>query len=214
MVYRTPSFSETIQPQDLAILILILASLPGYPPEKFIRNFIRDYTSQPSPLNSRLSPWELLEAHHVMCQLHLRSFSTISAARESRENASASGFHIACNRYSAPDLGIVERRRSLAVLLPVTTNLAWTPWKRLENGYVILKLTGYSIHKILEVPEIRLCLPATGIAMFQRVVWTEVDKWTQDWRDVLGQINHLVSFKVIPWQACNLVLYSHVADDF
>lgn len=105
---------------------------------------------------------------------------------------------IICRRYKAIDLGIQERRRSIALLCPfVKANTE----PESTGNYVILRLLDdgwrdFKYDENLSTHSIQLCQPWTGITIFQRLLWAEIDWWVGSWRGVLETIDHLVAFEV------------------
>lgn len=124
----------------------------------------------------------------LLWQLHLRSFSTAKPTRE-REDV----FGLVAGRHSSRDLGIEECHRSLALLLSIVSK---QETKQLDDAYIIMRLADDPRDYRTEAPEMRLCKPGTGIAMFQRAVWMEINMWNEDWRKALDQIDDELAFKV------------------
>jgi hypothetical protein len=70
----------------------------------------------------------------------------------------------------------------------------------LTEDFFILRLVEADSELEVDVRErdnmIQLCKPATGIAVFQRMLWLEIDEWERDWRSALNNIERKSAFEV------------------
>lgn len=176
-----------------------------------ISSFIKSYARLTGPPDARVHPdRDGYVSPEVTCQVHLRGFSARQQP-EIGEYADMDASRLQCFRHSSPDIGIREYYRSLTLLFPWKTSLE----KHGGDAYRILRLTDKldSYVEKARAPKIRLCEPGIGIAIFQRIVWAEVDKWTQDWRRAMNKIDELVSSEVIaicptaPFVYCVSIFY-------
>ncbi|KAH8764196.1 hypothetical protein F5883DRAFT_675748 [Diaporthe sp. PMI_573] len=70
----------------------------------------------------------------------------------------------------------------------------------LTEDFFILRLVEADSELEVDVRErdnmIQLCKPATGIAVFQRMLWLEIDEWERDWRSALNNIERKSAFEI------------------
>lgn len=186
----------TLRAKDIANIFLVSTFYSEGPvKEDFVRDFIEVYAG------SRLDDHHFWKFRHdslgTACQFHLRGFSTRKPDLHGK-GIDYDSFGIECFRYLSPDISISECRRSLALFLPSNNSGG----RQLGNVYRIVYLTDPdgadldSTNLNVSVSEIRLCRPGGGIAMLQRIIWAEIIKWTDDWRQVMDTIDSLVSFQV------------------
>lgn len=131
-------------------------------------------------------PWDVLDGNlTLLWQYHLRSFSTPNLPATTRERQDV--FGLVAERHSSSDLGIEEYHRSLALLLSIVSS---QEKRQLDDAYIITRLADDPRDYKTEAPETHLCKPGTGIAMFQRAVWMEINMWIEDWGKAPSQIDN------------------------
>lgn len=138
----------------------------------------------------------------MFCRLRLRSFAAQS--REDwimsfEEKDEALSFY----RYFIEELHMRERRRCLGLLQFPAKPTPMTGELLPNNDYLIVRLVDsyhqFSIEReryLAPSDPIRLCQPGTGLAMFQRVIWAEIDDWAADWRGSLERLDKIFAYQV------------------
>lgn len=200
---RTASWSSedpTMSPKVITAIVLILqscrASLDSELPD-FILHYLGDYQDTALSPQVQTHVAEASNSGTLWMHFHLRCFGKVqNLGRES--NSPEMGPEVVCRRSKATDLGIRERRRSLALLCPFGKDEAEP---ETTGNYVILRLLDDGWHAIdfrhdETSSSLPLCKPWTGITMFQRMIWGEIDWWETNWRGVLDTIDNLVAFEV------------------
>lgn len=136
----------------------------------------------------------------LYCKLRLRSF----AAQHFRdmkfeEEEETLSFH----RYFIDELRIRERRRCLGLLQFPAKPTSMTGELLPNNDHFIVRLVDCDDRVSNKREEylapsgpIRLCQPGTGLAMFQQVIWAEIDNWAADWRRSLDAVDKKFAFQV------------------
>lgn len=137
-------------------------------------------------------------------KLRLRSFATLHSNKSGTNmNFKMPVDGISLHRYLIAGLHIRERRRCLGLLQSPTPPDGEHSAK---NDYVIVRLVDRDqpppedLKKeevIIPPGPMRLCRRGTEFAMFQRVIWAELDNWADDWRESLEFLDRKFSFQVL-----------------
>lgn len=141
----------------------------------------------------------------LFCKLRLRSFATLDSDKSGiNTQLKLPAESISLHRYLIADLRIRERRRCLGLLQsPAKDARSRLPQ---SDKYIIVRL----LDRRKDLPDnfnkegeatppcpIRLCQPGIGFAMFQRLIWAELDDWVQDWRDSIEALDRKFAFRVL-----------------
>lgn len=188
-----------MSPKLVTAIVLILKSCrASLDPE--LRGFLLQYLGDQGTLTfSRTQTHMDVQSSDmgvIWMPFHLRCFGKVQNLGKRAEHVSP---NIICRRYKANDLGIRERQRSLALLCPFAKGTGAET--ETTSNYVILRLLDDGWHDFkfdenFSTCGLPLCKPWTGIAMFQRLIWGELDWWEGNWAGVLDTIDNLVAFEV------------------
>lgn len=143
------------------------------------------------------------KTHALFLEFHLRCFRKGLFSRSAEAMDRSLG--VVPRLMEAPDLGIREQRRALALVC----NFGQSPGPgeldraRLPASYLALRLLDDGRD---EAPRevklskasgaLQLCVqPWTGLAVFQRLLHQEIDWWTSSWLEVLDTVDSLVAFE-------------------
>lgn len=158
----------------------------------------------------------------LFCQLRLKNFASLPWAEnegirwlespESGRPAKAISLH----RYLVAVWYIKERRRCLGLhykqrasgLDPVGEYVI----VRLKDGDIISRIFGPGDDMRETSRSLRRCEPGAGIAMFQQVIWWEVDGWAKEWRHSLKLLDKTFNIPVLVPSL--MVHYSLISSDF
>lgn len=138
----------------------------------------------------------------LFCRLRMRSFAAqnrdywITKFKEKEETLSF-------RRHFIDELHMRERRRCLGLLQFPAKPMSMTGELLPNNDYLIVQLVDKYDRVFIKREEylappgpLRLCQPGTGLAMFQRVIWAEIDNWAADWRGSLDAVDKKFAFQV------------------
>lgn len=158
----------------------------------------------------------------LFCRLRLRSFA--AQKRENwivhfEEKEETLSFH----RYFIDELHMRERRRCLGLLQFPAKPTPMTGELLPNKDYSIVRLVDRYQQLSIKSEEylapsgpIRLCQPGTGLAMFQRVIWAEIDNWAADWRGSLDALDKKFAFQVwssiLLFVCMDVLLYMSLTD--
>lgn len=198
---------RAFHPWDLAEIVLIMGSFPWVGSAAIHRVLLDTKCGCHC-----LSPIDRFNYSTVSLGFRLRGFrSPNSDLTDTLKGSMAVGD----GHKTTGDLGIREYRRSFALLCPLPP--AYLDRNASNNDYLILRFQNY-----FQVDELKtrmfpgegpglfgkrahaivLCGPATGltgVTVFQRVIWTEIENWAEDWCNVLSSIDRQYApFQVIP----------------
>ena len=194
---RTASWiseDPSLSPNVVTAVVLILESCQASFDSDF-RDFLLHYLGDQEKLVSLRVIAVDNDDSTLWMPFHMRCFGKLQNLNKKSDSPSPA---IVCRRYKAIDLGIQERRRSMALLCPFVRANA----KPEHTGnYVILRLlddgwTEFRYDENVSASGLQLCQPWTGITIFQRLLWGEINWWASSWRGILDTIDNLVAFEV------------------
>lgn len=196
---RTASWSSedpTLSPQVVAAIVLISESCGASFDSEF-RVFLLHYLGEhEAPLQLRVLAGDNYDGGTLWMPFHIRCFDKVQNLNKKSDRPKA---EISCRRDKAIDLGIRERRRSIALLCPF---MRANTKPESTGNYIILRLLDDGWHdfryddNLVSSCGLQLCQPWTGITIFQCLIWAEIDWWVDSWRGVLETVDNLVAFEV------------------